>query len=272
MSDEARKNGPGQFIRLTNGITHYESGGPDTSKVVIFFQGFNVPYYIWDATYDDLVQNGFHVIRYDEFGRGYSDRPDVVYGPALYRTQLYDLITSLKLKTPVNLAGLSFGGPVVTDFVVNHPEMVDKVILIDPVYDGSKLEKSELVANYEMALDHEKQANGQLTDFKYPGKFPGWADKYKVQMQYKGFRHALISTRKNFYGDIITSNYKKLGGLQKKVLLIWGKEDNTVPFHFSDSLRKAVPVDFLPVDDAGHLPHLEKPGLVNQKIILFLKE
>jgi len=271
MNDEARKNVPGQFIKLTNGVTHYESGGADSAKTVILVHGFSVPYYIWDATYDSLLKNGFHVIRYDLFGRGYSDRPDVNYDPAFYRTQLYDLIVSLKLKSPVNLAGLSFGGPVATDFTVNHPELVDKLILIDPVYFSSALDRPEWIVNYEMALDHEKQASGQLTDVKYPGNFPGWADKYKPQMSYKGFRHALISTRKNYFGNITVTNYQRLGALNKKVLLIWGKEDETVPFHFSDSIRKIVPVDFFPVDDARHLPHLEKPGLVNQKIISFLR-
>ena len=272
MNEEARKGVPGQFIKLTNGITHYESGGADTAKPVILVHGFSVPYYIWDATYDSLVQNGFHVIRYDLFGRGYSDRPHVKYDLPFYRTQLYDLITSLKLKTPVNLAGLSFGGPVVTDFAVNYPQLVDKLILIDPIYFRSIPNKSKLVANYEMALNHEKQASSQLDDVKYPDKFAGWVEKYKVQMQYKGFRHALISTRKHCYGDITIFNYKRLESVKKKLLLIWGKEDMTVPFHFSDSLRKAVSVDFFPVDDARHLPHLEKPGLVNQKIISFLKE
>lgn len=272
MNNEARKNAPGKFIKLTGGVTHYETGGPDTGKVVILVHGFSVPYYIWDVTFDSLVKNGFHVVRYDEFGRGYSDRPHVKYDPVLYRTQLQDLIISLKLKTPVSLAGLSFGGPVVTDFAVNNPSLVDKLILVDPPYSSMKLNKSEFVANYEWALNHEKQANDQLKDFKYPDQFPGWVDKYKVQMHYKGFRHALISTRKNYYGDIQVSNYKRLDGLQKKVLLIWGREDTSVPFHFSDSIRKAVQVEFFPVDDAGHLPHLEKPGLVNQKIISFLRE
>ena len=79
MNNEARKGIPGQFIKLTNGITHYQSGGPDTGKTIILVHGFSVPYYIWDTTYDSLVQNGLHVIRYDLFGRGYSDRPDVKY-------------------------------------------------------------------------------------------------------------------------------------------------------------------------------------------------
>jgi len=272
MNDEVRKNVSGSFIKLTDGITHYESGGADTGQVIILVHGFSVPYYIWDATYDSLIQNGFHVIRYDEFGRGYSDRPDVDYNEIFYRRQLYDLIASLKLKTPVNLAGVSFGGAVVSDFAVHYPALTNKIVLVDPVYAFGKLTENVMIANYKMAMDHEKQASGQLTDFKYPEKFPGWVDKYKVQMQYKGFRHALLSTRNNFPKDTIISNYRQVGKLQKNVLLIWGKDDMTVPFSFSDSVRKIVPVDFFPVDDVGHLPHLEKPGVVNQKIISFLRE
>ena len=272
MNEAARKDASGKFIQLTAGITHYDEGGTDTGRVVILVHGFSVPYHIWDGTYDSLIQAGFHVIRYDEFGRGFSDRPDVIYDPVLYRTQLFDLITSLKLKTPASLAGVSFGGAVVSDFVVHYPQLIDKIILVDPVYNFGKIDDPEIIANYKMATDHEKQAAGQLDDFKYPEQFPGWVDKYKVQMQYKGFRHALISTRNNYSKDSIISNYRVLGSLQKKILLIWGREDQTVPFQYSDSLRKILSVDFFPVDDARHLPYLEKPLLVNQKIISFLKE
>ena len=272
MNAEARKNATGQFIQLTNGITHYEVGGSDTAKTVILVHGFSVPYYIWDGTYDSLVQEGFQVIRYDEFGRGFSDRPDIVYDPVLYRSQLLGLISSLKLKTPVSLAGVSFGGAVTADFAVHYPELVDKMILIDPVYNFGKPNEAELITNYKMAVGYEKQATGQLEDFKYPERFPGWVDKYKVQMQYKGFRHALISTRYNYPGDSIIANYRSLSRLNKKILLIWGKEDQTVPFQYSDSLKKIVRSDFFAVDDARHLPYLEQPSLVNRKIISFLKE
>ena len=208
MNEAARKDASGKFIQLTAGITHYDEGGTDTGRVVILVHGFSVPYHIWDGTYDSLIQAGFHVIRYDEFGRGFSDRPDVIYDPVLYRTQLFDLITSLKLKTPASLAGVSFGGAVVSDFVAHFPQLIEKIILVDPVYNFGKIDDPEIIANYKMATSHEKQAAGQLDDFKYPEQFPGWVDKYKVQMQYKGFRHALISTRNNYSKDSILSKRK----------------------------------------------------------------
>lgn len=272
MDAAARVNAGGQFIQLTDGITHYQKAGVDTGKTVILVHGFSVPYYIWNGTYDSLVQQGFNVIRYDEFGRGFSDRPATVYNPAFYRKQLYDLIISLKLKAPVNLVGVSFGGAVGTDFAVHYPTLIDKIILIDPVYDFNRKKEPEIIADYKMAIGHQKQADGQLEDFKYPEHFAGWVQKYKEQMQYKGFRHALISTINNYPGPTIISNYHSLNALHKKILLIWGRDDKTVPFKYSDSLQQILQVNFFAVDDAAHLPYLEQPLLVNQKIISFLKE
>jgi pimeloyl-ACP methyl ester carboxylesterase len=272
MDAAARKDAPGRFISLGGGVTHYDMAGVDTGKTVVLVHGFSVPYYIWDNIFDSLVQHGFHVIRYDEFGRGYSDRPDVDYLPALYTEQLYDLISSLKVKMPVTLMGVSFGGAVITDFAIHHPGLVDKLVLVDPVYDFDRSGFSELIADFVLAGQHEERAKGQLDDFKYPQHFPGWVDKYKVQMRYKGFRHALISTGFNFTGETIKGNYKALDSLKKNILLVWGRDDKTVPFALSDSLRKILHVQFFPVDDAAHLPYLEQPSIVSAKLISFLNE
>lgn len=272
IDDDTRKNVSGQFTPLSGGITHYEMAGADTAQTIILVHGFSVPAYIWGGTFDSLVHHGFRVIRYDEFGRGFSDRPDVTYNAAFYRRQLLDLVNQLNLKKPFSIAGLSFGGAVVSDFVTHYPEMIDKVILVDPVYRFQNPTTPEPIINYYMAIDPENQANGQLDDFKYPEQFPDWVSTYKVQMQYKGFRHAIISTLTHYTKDTILSNYDKLNLLHKKVLLIWGKEDKTVTFNYSDSLRARLQCDFLPVEDAGHLPHLEKPGLVNHELMSFLKK
>jgi pimeloyl-ACP methyl ester carboxylesterase len=130
----------------------------------------------------------------------------------------------------------------------------------------------ESIVRYKMAISPEDRVSGQLTDLKYPAHFPKWGDQYRTQMQYKGFRNALVSTLFCYAPKGgIKANYQVLDSLHKPVLLIWGKEDNTVPFKYSDSLRQILHTDYLPVDDAAHLPQMEKAGLVNEKIIDFLK-
>jgi len=275
LDESARKNVPGSFVQLSDGITHYELSGPDTGRLVVLVHGFSVPYYIWDSTFSRLVGEGFRVLRYDEFGRGFSDRPDKVYEASLYRQQLSELLVKLNLHSIYAIAGVSFGGAVVADFVAHNPSLVTKVILVDPVYPalrGSSLPYPEWFAWFLMSISPDDVVNGQLRDLKYPEQFPHWADQYKIQMQYKGFRNALVSTRFH-YGpaNIILNNYHELDSLQKPVLLIWGKEDKTVPFKYAESLRQILHTEYVPVDDAAHLPQMEKAGLVNEKIISFLR-
>ncbi len=271
LTDTERKGTSGQYIKLSQGVTHYQIAGPDTGKVIILIHGFSVPYFIWDSTFNELVKQGFRVLRYDMYGRGFSDRPDSVYTQAFYETQLLDLINQLHLKTPVSLAGVSFGGGVATNFTAIHPDLVSKVILIDPVYPNMTPSAPQFYTSFYEATHGDERASGQLADFKYPQRHPDWIKKYRLQMQYKGFRHALVSTRYNYNYKGRESN-AALNSTHKQVLLIWGKEDHTVPFAYSDSVRSVLKCQFFPVDDAGHLPHIEQAKKVNARIVAFLRE
>ncbi len=269
----ARKNVSGKFIQLSDGVTHYELAGADTAKLIVLVHGFSVPYYIWDSNFSVLVHAGFRVLRYDIFGRGFSDRPDKIFEAALFRKQLSELFAALKIDSVYAIAGVSFGCPVATDFAINNPATVNKIILIDPVYPGLPgRTDNENIALYKMSLAPDDMVNGQLTDLKYPSQFPHWAEEYKIQMQYKGFKRSLLSTRFHYAPeDKVIKNYKQLDALYKPVLLIWGKEDETVPFKFNDSLRAILHTNFFPVDNARHLPMMEKATVVNEKIISFLR-
>ena len=63
-----------------------------------------------------------------------------------------------------------------------------------------------------------------------------------------------------------------MNNLKKSVLLIWGTEDHTVPLKYSDSIKAVLNVRFLEVNDAGHLPYLEKPEKVNKEVLQFLNQ
>ena len=55
------------------------------------------------------------------------------------------------------------------------------------------------------------------------------------------------------------------------MLLIWGKEDQTVPFARVESVRKAIPAaEFHAIDGAGHLPILEKAAETDSLMRAFL--
>ncbi|MCB0280698.1 MAG: alpha/beta fold hydrolase, partial [Calditrichaeota bacterium] len=92
LNSSSRTIAPGEFVLLPDGYTHYQESGNKDTTTVILVHGFSVPYYIWDNTFKSLVDSGFHVIRYDLFGRGYSDRPEAEYSYDFFADQLNHLI------------------------------------------------------------------------------------------------------------------------------------------------------------------------------------
>src|SRR5262249_43367695 len=113
----------------------------------------------------------------------------------------------------------------------------------------------------------------QLDDFFHPEHFPDWPDRYRVQIQYRGFRRAQHSTVVTNSNIDQGPELKRVGTSPRPILVLWGKEDNAVPFEFSAALLEAMPrARLVPVEAAGRLPHWERPDVVNPALIAFLKE
>jgi pimeloyl-ACP methyl ester carboxylesterase len=280
LDDRSRAEAPGRFVRLEDGLTHYEASGPDSGRVVILAAGFSVPAYIWDSLYQGLADSGFRVIRYDYYGRGWSDRPVTEYDRSLFERQLAGLLDSLGIRQPVALAGLSFGGAVVTNFADRHPERVGSIIYFDPVFNtGRPLPWNERTAHrwgVEMVMHGgtEAAARSQLGDFLHPERHPDWVDRYRVQQRFRGTRESIRRTRVAIaveppQGELL----RRLGEDPRPVLVVWGREDPVAPFPESEALLAAMPrATFVPVDSAAHLPHLERPEVVLPAVVRFLRE
>ena len=281
LNDDARQSADGSFVRLSNGTTHYELGGNQSGEIVVLVHGFSVPYFIYDPTFDFLTRSGFHVLRYDLFGRGLSDRPRERNNLDFFVRQLLELLDALRFSRPVNLIGLSMGGPIASAFALRHPERIAKLVLIDPC--GAKPVDTALLVRFarvpilaEIAyglLGAESLADNVAKDFFDPALVDHFQKRYKTQMQYEGFIRSILSTiRNNMLGSNIEV-YRSLGKLNKQILLLWGRNDKTVPFEQSEILRDALPsVEFRVIENCGHIPHYEKPDEVNPILLNFLRQ
>lgn len=278
LDDAARTHAPGQFVRLADGMTHYQLGGPADGPAVLLINGFSTPYNIWDPTFDALTGGGFRVLRYDLFGRGWSDRPVASYDAEFFVRQAAGLLDALEIRGPVDVGGVSMGGPIAVSFTARHPERVRRVMLFDPAYfDGFPLGiamRAPLVGEYNMAMRIAPGlAISQLKDFAHPERFPNYLQPYEQQMRYRGFRQALLATMRNYIPQDTSRDYFTLGKSGKPVLLIWGKQDKDTPIELSKKVMGAVPqAEFHPIDDAAHIPHYEHPEIVNPLVMRFLSE
>ena len=272
----ARAAAPGKFVQLHGGITHYDVTGPDSGRTVVLLNGFTVPFYIWDPTRETLADNGFRVLRYDYFGRGYSDRPKLQYDLATYDGQLSELLDSLGIRGVIDVAGVSMGGAIAANFADRHPDRVRTLTLVDPgigLFAETPAPASiPVLGEFALTLAASEMAKSQLTDFLHPERYPDWEERYKGQMRYKGFRRSMIRTMR---GDVFKRSAKSFTTLaqsQIPILIFWGKEDRTVPFALSDTVRAAFSrAEFHAIDSAAHLPHIEQPALVHSLLLSFLR-
>jgi pimeloyl-ACP methyl ester carboxylesterase len=280
LDDETRRTAPGDFIRLPDGMVHYELKGPANGRLVVLVHGFSVPYYIWDPTFPALVAAGLRVLRYDLYGRGYSDRPDLPYTMELFVRQLKGLLEALQVKSPVDLVGLSMGGPISAGFTDHHPKRVRKLCLLDPA--GFQAGRSVLYRLISLPGVGEiliglfarlLLASNQPGDFYMPEKFPGYPEQFLPQMQYQGYRRAILSTLRVGPLGGLSATYQRVAALGLPVLLIWGRQDRLVPFRLSENARRIFPqAEFHAIDRAGHIAHYERPEVVNPILVTFLKK
>jgi len=270
-----RQQTPGRFVRLTDGFTHYEMAGPESGPVVVLAAGFSVPYYIWDPTFAALSKAGVRVLRYDYYGRGFSDRPDTRYDQAFYVRQLAELLDALRVSEPIDLVGLSLGGSIVTSVADRYPDRVRSLILVDPSFRTPETAPagSAAVWSFLTAIFTEPGwPNEQLADFLHPERFPDWPDRYRVQMQYRGFRMARLAELSANADVDQRDEVARVGKHERPVLVVWGRQDPVVPFEESAQLLDVMPrARLVTIDDSGHLPQWEQPAAFHDALLSFVR-
>lgn len=279
LDDKTRASLPGSFLRLPDGVVHYQMNNIPSARTVVLVHGFSVPYYVWDPTYGALTAAGFRVLRFDLYGRGYSDRPNREYNVELFVSQLRDLLDTLGIHQPVDLVGLSLGAAVIADFCSQYTKRVHSLVFIAPAVSGTtQLGTFPLgvpgVGEYLMATVFAPfyLPRIQKSDFFRPNLFPDWESRYRDQTKYRGFKRALLSTIRSLPKMNALPWYKEVGEAQLPVLLLWGQGDKTIPSTDIGLLQELVPrIESHSVKEAGHLPQYEQPAAVSSVLIRFLR-
>jgi len=265
----------GNCIALSDGVTHYQWEGSLEGPVVVLVHGATVPMWVWEHLAADLAEGGFRVLRYDKFGRGYSDRPDLSYNRTLYRRQLLELVDGLGLKTPFDLVGLSLGGATAVNFTATYPDRVRKLVLIAPVIHNLKvptLFQVPVLGEFAVRLNGKRFMVSRFREqLQTVPDFGIYQKRYTEQTTYKGFQRSLLSMIRNDALGNYDATYQTVGNQARDILLIWGTEDAEITSAMINDVRTLMPnLQFRPVDGAGHGIVLEKPGLIHALIERFL--
>ena len=143
------------FAELEAGRVNYKISGPEDGPMVVAVHGFSTPSFVFRQSADMLAENGFRVLQFDHFGRGWSDRPDGPYSAQFYVNEIDQLMDAIGIDQPVNMIGYSMGGIVSAHFTNSHPDRVKRLFLVAPAGLGSaddlgsiELLKTPLLGNW----------------------------------------------------------------------------------------------------------------------------
>ena len=274
----------GGWAPLAHGNLYYRWYEPEISnnEIVVLVHGFSTPHFVWDGMKEFLVDAGYKVLVYDHFGRGFSERPSVVYDQDLYVESLKGLLDYQNISQSVHLVGYSMGGPVVGYFTQQYPDSVKSISFIAPA--GFMKEDSvSRIAIMPVVGDWFWQVFGKWLYFREVRNEATSSDdsvglseskfvkKYSVQMKYKGLIEALLSTVRNFNFFNAKRMFDKVGDLKIPTITIWGTDDGVVPFAGSSELMQSIPHSELKIINEGkHDIAYANPSVVGNTILEFL--
>lgn len=282
LDGATRKQLGGTYVRLKCGVTHYvldppgRGTAPGEARVVVLVHGGTIPHWNWDMQVPALTAAGYRVLRYDQLGRGYSDRPGGPYDRALYRAQLEQLLDALKITGPVDLVGLSFGAATAASFAAANPARVRRLALLAPVVhfsEGKALFSLAAVPGLGEWFARVVSVPGTIKRaaafFKESGAPPRFVERFEEQIRFAGFEGALLSMSR---GDALTDYrpiYRALGKMP--ALIIWGDADDNIPREHIAFLRRTLSGhQYLELPGAGHGLNIQRRDQVNRALVAFL--
>lgn len=254
---------------ITSGAitTSYLSAGKGTP--LIFLHGAGAGAVTWYPSIGTIAKD-FQVLVPDIVGYGESDKPDAPYDRPYFSKWLKDFLNELKIPK-AHIVGLSQGGAIALQFAIDHPEMVDKLVLVDAAGLGAKVSFWPLVGMIWMNAFPSSLAsrfNSRYILHNPASRDPNHSLYSVAVLKDKGGQKAFQQGRGAAVSKIPEESLRQI---KNETLIIWGKEDQLFAVDYGEAAAKIIPNAKLHIiQDAGHLPQMDQPEVFNKILAGFL--
>ncbi len=279
LTEASRQNLRGSFVKLSEGVTHYELEGPPEGELALLVPGLTVPLFYWDQLVQRLHAMGLRTLTYSAYGRGYSDRVVGAYDPAFFLGQAQELLYKLKLLEVPHVISSSMGS-LISMALIQQPWFYAKTLtLIGPAGLASQLPLVARMAQHKglaQVLGRYMGSRGVVQHLDKNVRTAEDAFKLKQMVgdafQYEGSIYALLSTLRAFPLINQQALYRQTGQKRIPTLLIWGDEDLITPTEAIGEAKSLLePTEAHLISQCGHMAPFERPDEVAQIFAAFRK-
>ncbi len=248
---------------------------------VVLLHDMLVSHVEFDGVLDGLARE-FRVLAPDFPGFGDSEKPAptrYAYGIDAFCESVVDVIAGLELGR-VSIVGHSLGGAVAIALAADHPELVERLVLVDPIVYPLRLDlRSRLLQLPIVGGFLFKQLYGRRAFrrfFREQLYAPGSSvsidqiDRYYSMVNSPAAResaHAVLQAVADTRPVVA-----RIPRIAAPTLVVWGRLDGICPAGFGNRLAREIPGARLDMFDAGHAPNEERPQEFLRSVQRFLSK
>jgi 3-oxoadipate enol-lactonase len=258
---------PGSFLDVDGGKLYYEECGTGSEAVLLVHDGV-LHSAVWDDVWGAFCKD-FHTIRYDRRGYGRSPATTKWYRET---DDMYALLRHLKISRTM-VVGSSHGGELSIEFTIEHPSMVEELVLVGAVVHGYPYSAHfmERVEGLMKPLEKNDVA-GAISN--------GVNDKYLTAADHpearKKMRDLLTASPQDMTHPELALDFPaslpRLHEIRVPTLVLVGDVDIPDVHAHAGVIEAGIPnARRVVVSDAGHLMYLEKPEEFSRIVIGFLQ-
>ncbi|MDZ4854314.1 MAG: alpha/beta hydrolase [Nitrospirota bacterium] len=255
-----------------------------TGPPVILIHGFGGSMWQWEHQQQALSQH-FRVLTLDLPGAGLSDKPEIDYRPDQILDFFVGFMEAVKIPQ-ATLVGNSMGAGLAIGMALTHPARVDKLVLID----GLPQQVMEKLRSPSIRRALETSAPSWLVSFGnmlFGGLMiestlrevvhdpalltPAVIERSNRNRRRHGLIRPIMTVRENL--PLWESGFaRRIGEITHPTLVLWGEEDRVFPIAVGEELHQTIQGSrFIRIPKAGHIPQWERPDVVNQALIIFIR-
>ncbi len=247
--------------RKINGIGCVTGSWPldQHQSTIIFIHGAGGSSSFWRYQLNNLPRVNTLAIDLPGHGRSDGQGMDTIED---YASAVIDFIRTIKMPNPIP-CGLSMGGAIVLQLLLDYPESLTAGILINT---GARLKVAPVIFetlenNYDDFLEMMgRLVSGKNTDFRYIQRFKEEIARCKPEV-----------IRRDFQACNGFDVMQRLGSITLPVLVVSAEDDQMTPPKYGEYLKNNISNAIgAHIMDAGHILPIEKPGSFNRAITEFI--
>ena len=271
---------PSEFLAIDGMLVHLRDQGPrDDPAPIVLLHGTSASLHTWEG-WVAALQTKRRVISLDLPGFGLTGPfPDGDYRMSHYSAFLAHVLDQLQVPRAV-VAGNSFGGQLAWQFALDHPQRVERLVLVDaagyprnatsiPI--GFRLAQIPALAPLMANLLPRQMIEASIRNvYGDPSKVSDeLIDRYYELTLRAGNREAL---RQRFIQAEAGQGFTRIAELKVPTLIIWGGRDELIPPDNAERFKRDIQGSRLVLfDDLGHVPQEEDPARTVAVLMGFLE-